>query len=348
MDSASDDQAERFARAVESRTSDPEFDAELAIVAALRDIDVKPDDLARARMRKRVLNAARPAVSSRRGRFAVALAAALALVFALAGMSFLLSKDALPGDALYGVKKTAEAASMGLTFGDQPKALKRLEFAAARVDEMTKLAELHPDLGNAPVGGYLTALTDFDNDTSQASRQLIALSTRGDLQQLNTLKVWSGQQDGRLAALDPRLPIQARDKERESRQLLVRIADRVTALLGRVECYQITTGASDDIGLLPASDACQRPAANTLPPGVPSPPGNPPKVKTSAPQTPPPAAPSEAAPTPLTTSAPPVPLVPVPVPTPPTRPADPDMPSLPIPILQIPALLPGLPAIRIG
>lgn len=350
MDSTSGDQAERFAQAVESRAGEAEFEAELAIVAALRDIDVGPDDLTRQRMRKRILAAPKPAVSSRRSRFAVALVAALALVFALAGMSLLLSKDALPGDTLYGVKRSAEAASMGLTFGNEPKALKHLEFAAARVDEMTTLAEQHPDLANAPVGSYLTALTDFDDDTSQASRQLIALSTRGDLQQLNTLKIWAGQQDVRLGALDPLLPTQARDRERASRQLLVRIVDRITNLLARAECYQITTGASDDIGLLPATDSCQRPAANTVTPSapVPNPPSNPPKVKPSASQTPPAPVPSEPAPTPHTSSPPAVPLIPTPPPVPTKRPVDPTLPSLPIPILQLPALLPGLPAIRIG
>ncbi len=114
------------------------------------------------------------AVSGARGRFAVAAVAVLALVGSLTGMSLLLSRDALPGDALYGVKRTAEAASLGLTFGDEGKALKHLEFASARVSEIETLARRYPDRDSAPVGGYLTALTDFDNDAAAGSRQLIA------------------------------------------------------------------------------------------------------------------------------------------------------------------------------
>lgn len=159
-----DDQAERFARALESDAVDAEFERELAIVAALQDLDIGPDELAR----KRMLAKATPVVSSRRSRFLVALAAAVVLMFALAGMSLLLSRDALPGDTLYGIKRTAEAASLGLTFGDESKALKHLEFANARIGEMETLAQRYMDPADVPAGSYLTALTDFDTDAAQA------------------------------------------------------------------------------------------------------------------------------------------------------------------------------------
>jgi hypothetical protein len=355
VDSAtSGDQAERFARALESPEPDPDFEQDLAIVAALRTLgpDTAPDDAARDRMRERILAKASPAVSSRRGRFAIALVAALALVLALGGMSLLLSRDALPGDALYGVKRTAEAASLGLTFGDESKALKHLEFANARVGEMETLAQRHPDPADAPVGGYLTALTDFDTDATQASRQLIALATRGEVQQLESLRAWMAQQSARLAALGPRLPGSVQDRTATSRRLLDKIAERSTILLGRADCYQITTGSSDDIGALPASGLCHRETASSVPNAPASP--QPPKVKATTPEIPPPPAPGDtqpAVPTPTQSvepSAPQVPLLPVPVPTVPVRPTAPSQPQLPIPILELPPLLPGLPAIRIG
>ncbi|MEV4317749.1 DUF5667 domain-containing protein [Actinocrispum sp. NPDC049592] len=353
MDSAAGDQAERFARALESPTDDPDFEVELAIVAAIHELgpELAPDDLARERMRQRVLAKRKPAVSSRRSRFVVAVAAALVLVFALAGMSLLLSRDALPGDALYGIKRTGEAASLGLTFGDESKALKHLEFAAARVTEMESLAQLHPNPADAPVGGYLTALTDFDNDITQASRQIIALATRGQPEQLGSLKAWIGEQDTHLAALEPHLPNSTLERMKVSRQLLARIAERAEALMGRMDCYQITTGGSDEIGALPSDSACHRPAANnetSNAPTAPAPPANP-KVKTSEPQTPPPRAPGEQQPTPPVPPVnPQVPLVPASPPSTPNRPADPTVPQLPLPGLTIPPLLPGLPAIRIG
>ncbi|MBP2322317.1 hypothetical protein JOF56_002702 [Kibdelosporangium banguiense] len=356
MDSGSSgDQDERFARALSSADPDPDFETELAIVAALRTLGpgIAPDDLARERMRKRVLVKASPAVSSRRGRFAVALVAALALVLALGGMSLLLSRDALPGDALYGVKRTAEAATLGLTFGDESKALKHLEFANARVGEMETLAQRHPDPADAPVGGYLTALTDFDADTTQASRQLIALATRGELQQLESLRAWVAQQTTRLAALGPRLPVSVQQRTTTSRQLLDKIAERSTLLLGRADCYQITTGGSDDIGAIPATGLCHRDTASSAPTVSTGPTSTQQQPRVKTPETPPPPAPEESkapvVPTPpVEQTVPQVPLLPVPVPSAPVQPSAPSQPQLPIPILELPPLLPGLPAIRIG
>ncbi|MET0235254.1 MAG: DUF5667 domain-containing protein [Kibdelosporangium sp.] len=360
MDSgSSDDQAERFARALASPDPDPGFESDLAIVAALRTLgpDTAPDDAARDRMRERILAKASPAVgpavSSRRGRFAIALVAALALVLALGGMSLLLSRDALPGDALYGVKRTAEAASLGLTFGDESKALKHLEFANARVGEMETLTQRHSSPVDAPAGSYVAALTDFDTDAAEASRQLITLATRGEVRQLESLRAWVAQQGARLAALGPRLPGPAQERIATSRRLLDRIAERSTLLLGRADCYRITTGDSDDVGSLPSTDACHRDTANSVP-NVPTAtqPSPRPNVPTSA-AVPPPPAPGETRPTvvatpPVQPSTPQVPLLPVPVPTLPTRPGVPGQPQLPIPTLELPPLLPGLPAIRIG
>lgn len=199
----------------------------------------------------------RPRGTSARGRFAIAAVAVLCLVFALGGMSLLLSRDALPGDALYGIKRTAEAASLGLTFGDQQQAFKHLEFATSRVTEMETLAQRYGP-GDAPVGGYLSALTDFDTDASAGSRQLIALTTRQDGSLLSTLSAWARQQQDRLTAITPRLPGAARTSESSSLSLSDAIADRADALAARLPCSQITSGNADDLGALPATGPCDR------------------------------------------------------------------------------------------
>jgi hypothetical protein len=209
------------------------------------------------------------AVSGARGRFAVAAVAVLALVGSLTGMSLLLSRDALPGDALYGVKRTAEAAALGLTFGDEGKALKHLEFASARVSEIETLARRYPVRDSAPVGGYLTALTDFDNDASAGSRQLIALATRSDGRQLDALSAWAEQQSSRLTAVSPQLPAAARNRGTASLELLGKIATRAAALYKRMDCYQITSGSSDDVGALPSSGVCEQSSGSRPDPNAP-------------------------------------------------------------------------------
>jgi hypothetical protein len=292
------------------------------------------------------------ALSGARARFAVASVAVLALIGALAGMSLLLARDALPGDAFYGIKRTAEAASLGMTFGDESKALKHLEFAAARVGEIETLARRYPDPDDAPVGGYLTALTDFDNDAAAGSRQLIALATSTDGSQLESLRTWARQQASRLDGVTTRLPPAARNRQRTSLDLLDRMTARSSALLARMDCDQITSGSHDDIGALPATASCATDAGITAP-ILPTDTDN--SERRSEPAaTGGPVAPSE-----------PTPELPIPVPpitlstaaptgrpgaVPTTPPSDsPEIAvPLPLPTVELPPLLPGLPGIRIG
>ncbi|MBM7770489.1 hypothetical protein JOD54_000693 [Actinokineospora baliensis] len=299
---------------------------------------------------------------STRARFTVAAVAVLALVFSLAGMSLLLARDALPGDPLYGVKRTGEAAALGLTFGEEEKAFKHLEFATARVTEIETLALRYANPDDAPTSGYLAALGDFDNDAISGSRALTAVATGGDGSQLATLRAWADQQGARLAALRPKLPSETDSRLSASLAVLDRVEGRAAALLARMVCYQVTSGDLDEIGALPATAACEvRPdaprilstpssqAGNTPSPGstgTPQPtspqPGQP-SVTTT------PSAPRSSSPPPLVdlppiigspspgpgTSTPVVPGVSVPLP-------------LPLPPIEVPQLLPGIGPIRIG
>lgn len=301
---------------------------------------------------------ARP-MSGARARFAIAAVAVLALVGSLAGMSLLLARDALPGDALYGFKRTAEAASLGLTFGDESKALKHLDFAGARVSEIETLARRYPDPSSAPIGAYLTALTDFDNDAAAGSRQLIALATRADGGQLDLLGTWARQQEARLR--DIPLPPAVRGREAASIELLGKIAGRADALLDRMDCYQITSGTFDEVGALPATGVCDRLTGAGPSPNVPEP--NPP-ARTQAPGAARPTAPP-AEPGPARTEPTP-PLLPLPgvasvLPSAPDAPAGGAAPPsgavveppsivlpLPLPTVEIPPLLPGLPGVTVG
>ena len=296
----------------------------------------------------------RAALSGVRGRFAVAAVAVLALVGSLAGMSLLLARDALPGDALYGVKRSAEAAALGLTFGDERKALKHLEFAAARVSEIETLARRYRNPDDAPVGAYLTALTDFENDATAGSRQLIALATRTDGRLLGSLRDWSTQQASRLQDVAPRLPAAARNRESATRALLDKITVRADALSARMDCFQITSGSYDDIGALPATGECERPplapTSGTPTPSVPAPTDN--SAPATGPEVPSPPIP----PSTPTPGLPPVPVpgatVSVPAPTapptgPPTSPPGTETPEEP-PLIELPPLLPGLPGVGIG
>lgn len=274
---------EAFARAVDSGmcdASDRALQRELAVASTLSQVgaSVGPTPAERDRMRQRVMaefssvvhdgnSPVLPLRGSRqrrwvpdqtRGRLVVAAAAALCLLTSLSGMSLLLARDALPGDALYSVKRTAESAELGFTFGDQPKALKHLEFASARVDEIEIMARHADTVGNWSAGQdkFLRALEDFDSDATAGARLLTGLGLTGQPTSLSSLRTWTDAQKSRLAAVRAALPLLTSARMDSTLALLDRIATRASALSQRVNCAAMTSGTRDDLGLLPAREVC--------------------------------------------------------------------------------------------
>ena len=64
----------------------------------------------------------------------------------IAGILLAASRDALPGDGLYGIKRVAEAVGQSLTFDESAKAGRQLELATLRLDEVVLLTG-HRDVG---------------------------------------------------------------------------------------------------------------------------------------------------------------------------------------------------------
>ena len=214
--------------------SDRTLQRDLAVTALLRQVGaaVGPTPAERDRMRQRMMaefssvvhEGSSPVLPLRdlrrrhrwipeqtRGRLVVSAAAALCLLMSLSGMSLLLSRDALPGDALYSVKRTAESAELGFTFGDQPKALKHLEFASARVNEIEIMANQADITGNwsADQSKFLQALEDFDSDATAGARLLTGLALHGQSDSLSALRTWAEEQKSRMTAIRAALPLQA-------------------------------------------------------------------------------------------------------------------------------------------
>ncbi|MGH3938138.1 MAG: DUF5667 domain-containing protein [Pseudonocardiaceae bacterium] len=296
--------AEDFARAVDAgtgRTSDPTRNHELALVAALRQAGAAvtgPDTFERDRMRRRIMaefptvawdaahsSAAHGPARRRRGaahraparwsaipdeargRLLVAAAAALCLFMSLSAMSLLLSRDALPGDALYTFKRSAESAELGLTFGDERKAFKHLEFANARVSEIEALADQADAAGtwSASEGKFLQALQDFERDTTAGARLLAAVAADGQSGILAPLSGWAEQQETRLQAVSGALPPLTSTRLDSTFELLDRVTARMVALNERSTCRTISSGSHDDLGLLPAREDCQSPSSTESP-----------------------------------------------------------------------------------
>jgi hypothetical protein len=99
-------------------------------------------------------------------------------------------------------------------------------------------------------------LAAFDPEATAASRLLTRLGTDGDSRLLNTLRDWAEAQSTRLTTVQPGLPPAALPRLATTLDLLSGIQQRSTALLERVGCTSVTSGASDEIGALPATDYC--------------------------------------------------------------------------------------------
>jgi hypothetical protein len=187
---------------------------------------------------------------------------------------------------LYTFKRTAESAELGLTFGDQPKALKYLEFAGARVNEIEMMAEQADVVGSWPAGQekFFQVLDDFDADTTAGARLLTALASRGQTSTLPALSSWAEQQGIRLRVVQAALPLPASARLDSTLGLLGRVVARTSALDHRSDCATITSDTHDDLGLLPAKDPCAPvPVDGTssvvpLPDAFGAPPGGPPNV----------------------------------------------------------------------
>ena len=372
-------QRERFARAADALAGhtkprdrvephDPRLAGEFAVLLRLsRSADATaPEQDARERMRAKIIaelpeiltehaKSARsttlsptattttPRVTGTKGRIAIAVGAACCLVVALCGMTMLLSNSALPGDPLYGVRRTVESAALSLTFGDESKGLKHLDYAADRISDVQTLAARYPNTADSPAGDYVTAFADFASDAAAGSANLTSYASSNGPDVLNQLHDWAIQQAARITAVDARLPAEARTAATTSQTLLARIETRATALLARTSCYTVTTGSNDDLGVLPASGQCDHaPGVETATPPISpdlthgqTPPADvanqprttSPPTTTTVPQVPPPARPTTPATTPPPVTLPTQPSVP----TSPALPGPPTM-ALPLPL----------------
>jgi Domain of unknown function (DUF5667) len=286
--------------------------------------------------------------------------AAVLAVVAAAGGSIFASRDALPGDALYSVKRVAESAGLAMTFDDAAKGRRQLQLATKRIDEVEQLAARAPAAAAQPEL-FQSTIKDFDSSTGEGSRTLLGSEDAGGTAALGDLRAWAGEQAARLSVLRSALPTTALPGADSSIGLLDRILGRTEALGDRSSCTQVTSGVVDDLGPLPAQGACtprssggadssgrtsRTGVAGTDParsgrsaPGEDAPSSTP---GTSAPADEngddgkPSAVPSTGSSAPTTTSAPSGGDVSVPVPLP------------LVPPIHLPPLLPGAPGITIG
>ena len=142
--------------------------------------------------------------------------------------------------------------------------MNEIEIMANQAEDAAKRAAGKSVAGqSAGQSGFLRALDDFDSDAAAGARLLTGLALSGKPSSLGELGSWAEQQKARLATLRGALPVLISTRLDRTLRLLDRIIARASALRERSSCFTVTSGARDNLGLLPAQDACKpSPAAS--------------------------------------------------------------------------------------
>lgn len=180
---------------------------------------------------------------------------------AFTGMSAA-SEDAMPGDALYGVKRSTERAQLALASSDVGRGQLYLEFARTRLLEATGL---HDD-------DLARVLEDMDRDTHQGVRLLTTAAVgRDDPAVLEVVEGFASGQRERLEELTDRLSGADRQRVEASLALLSLVEQRVAKLDRGLEQDCGTVASIDALGPVPG-DCVTLPAPDPLrpPPGPPA------------------------------------------------------------------------------
>ncbi|SOD70661.1 hypothetical protein SAMN05892883_0327 [Jatrophihabitans sp. GAS493] len=210
----------------------------------------------------------------RRRRYNILAVAAIVLMALMATTGFL-SQRALPGDTLYGLKRSTESLHLALTHGDESRGKLKLEFASTRLDEVSGLLSRDnaealggPMLSDgttlSAAGGGIsqhtahlidTTLNDADSDT----REGIALLTRAALKKksaapLSGVKSWLAGQLNQLDKIASRLPAGAlRDRAGQSVALAKQVAVRTQQISTTADCSCAETTGTDALGPIPCA-----------------------------------------------------------------------------------------------
>lgn len=263
------------------------------------DLGVGPDPTFRAETRQRMLALAeqrtatiQPQAAHRRlaprrmqtpvwGRRVAVAVAVLSLVLATTGLLTIASRDALPGDTLYAMKRGAERAQLGLTWDRDERGFTLLRFAETRLDEVTELVANPGALAAGSPGTPLAAgadshdavvqtLAEMDRQTEAGVSLLTASAVdRSDEATLEILPAWAGGQQTLLGALVAQMTPPERNRAEVSLALLERVDQRARLLDQALPCECLDESPTDELGPTPCENCSTGPGGP--PEGAPTP-----------------------------------------------------------------------------
>ncbi|MDT4937359.1 MAG: hypothetical protein QOG80_1030, partial [Pseudonocardiales bacterium] len=196
----------------------------------------------------------------------VAIAAAVVALFAMVlGGAVLMSRGAVPGDTLYGLKRADENVQLAFTSGDTARGKKYLQFAENRAHEVSQLLSRSSALagsGTAAASGInshtanlvATALSSADNDVRSASRLLGDAAVESNSSgPLTVMATWAPAQVQRLQAITDRIPAGSslRTRSAASTELVSAALSRSQNLTTLLDCHCLDKAPTDSLGPLP-------------------------------------------------------------------------------------------------
>ncbi|MFC8615926.1 DUF5667 domain-containing protein [Micromonospora purpureochromogenes] len=177
-----------------------------------------------------------------RGAILVGIAAGAVAVSGISAAS----EDAVPGDALYGMKRSTERAQLALASSDLSRGQLFLDFARTRLDEAGTL--------RGDLAGFSAVLDDMDADTRQGVRLLTTTAAqRSDPAGLDAVNTFVTGQRKAVGGLLDGASRAERDRTRRSLALLDAIRKRSDALRAAISCGLPAPVGSDALGPAPAT-----------------------------------------------------------------------------------------------
>lgn len=158
------------------------------------------------------------------------------------------SGGALPGDALYGVKRSTERAELAFAGSDVGRGQLHLEFARTRLDEAKSVS------GSAD--NFRRALDDMDADTRQGVKLLTTAGVQHkDPAALDAVDTFVRAQQRDIGDLLDKVGGPARARLLDSLELLSEVATRAQQLRQTLTCGTAPSDGSDALGPRPGSCA---------------------------------------------------------------------------------------------
>jgi hypothetical protein len=199
-----------------------------------------------------------------------AVTAVVAVFAMLLGGAVWVSKKALPGDALYSLKRANENVALSLAPDDAAKGREYLKLARTRAEEVSALLSHTSSMAGGPganaAGGVnaatakliSTTLDSADSETRNGAKLLDAAAvSSGSSAPLKALTSWAPSQLARLQGIADRLgagPLQ--DRVAASSSLTTQALSRATALHADLGCNCLDKTTTDELGPMPCTTDC--------------------------------------------------------------------------------------------